>query len=255
MNKLEDQIKIRVASPVKRYLAYIVDLLIIVTCISLLRPLFLRENWDLNSETQSFFELLPLYILGIFVFLSKDLIQGRSLGKRLFNLRVSLVDKDYTCPSAKWLLIRNLPLLFFPIEIFLILRDKYCQRFGDKISGTFVIEINKVIHIRDVSIRVIAAYFILGIVWLEYYTLHPIQIKKTSFYKLAIEEIKNSKDISQTMGNEFEIGYWPDIEFSEKHIIFTFEVMKESEITQVKIALNLQDYSLAKIFMLPIAKD
>jgi uncharacterized RDD family membrane protein YckC len=79
------------------------------------------------------FAALGVLVLGM---LLRDGYRGRSLGKQVLGLRLRTPHGD-TCG---WLrsVVRNAFLIFFPIEVFLVLRGR--PRLGDRVARTVVTE-------------------------------------------------------------------------------------------------------------------
>jgi len=79
------------------------------------------------------FAALGVLVLGMLV---RDGYRGRSLGKQLLGLRLVTPRGD----RCGWMrsLVRNVMLVLFPIEVFLVLRGK--PRLGDRVARTMVTE-------------------------------------------------------------------------------------------------------------------
>jgi len=77
------------------------------------------------------------YIFGVIIFLLKDIIKGKSIGKLIMKLSViNTIDKS--TPSKLRLIIRNLFVLIAPVEVLSIFLGEDHERLGDKITGTSV---------------------------------------------------------------------------------------------------------------------
>lgn len=109
---------------IRRILASGVDYYIIVLCIVILS--FIIDHG-----------LFIDYIIVIFCILFKDLMfRNQSIGKKLFKLRISTTNDD--TPNWVILILRNLTVIIWPIEIILILI--YNRRIMDLILKTQVVE-------------------------------------------------------------------------------------------------------------------
>ncbi|RAV20733.1 hypothetical protein DQG23_14605 [Paenibacillus contaminans] len=104
--------------------------------------LFLAINWDsiiAPTETNfmkpfdTFYEVLAI---GMVYYLLKDIYKGRSFGKRLLGIGVRDLDNDSVTPGAFRLLVRNVTIILWPIEIFLLVVSQ--RRLGDIIAKTNV---------------------------------------------------------------------------------------------------------------------
>ena len=122
----------------KRILAFIIDdMLVITPCLLLsLVYIFDQKAIDTSSFAKTFYIIYLLSMVwGSYGIIFKDLLGGRSLGKKL--LRLSIYSKNGSKPTILQLLIRNLFLIIWPVELMLLLFDK--TRIGDKIAKTIVV--------------------------------------------------------------------------------------------------------------------
>jgi hypothetical protein len=83
----------------------------------------------------------PVLAVATTLLLLKDLIAGRSLGKRIFNLAVRNVDDRNQTPSIYKLILRNIPFLIWPVDVIYFAIKK--ERLGDRIFKTHVILIER----------------------------------------------------------------------------------------------------------------
>ncbi len=121
---------------IKRIGAFYIDCFIIVApCMLLSIPLFFFGESD-NALSKIYYVLYLLSIAFCYVgLIGKDIIGKRSVGKRIFKLKV--VSKNESSPTYFQLIIRNFFMLIWPIEALLLALDK--ERLGDKVSNTKVI--------------------------------------------------------------------------------------------------------------------
>jgi uncharacterized RDD family membrane protein YckC len=73
---------------------------------------------------------------GMIYYLLKDIFKGRSIGKRLFGLRVIDKNNNNNVPGIIRLMLRNLTILIWPIELLMLITTK--RRIGDIIAKTNV---------------------------------------------------------------------------------------------------------------------
>ncbi|GMK48628.1 hypothetical protein PghCCS26_57580 [Paenibacillus glycanilyticus] len=123
-----------------RLLAFFIDYILVLF---IFVPISILININSTEENSNWpFEIFyPLLFLVLFVISNRDLIGGRSIGKRIVGLGV----RDYSNPDntpGKWrLFLRNISLIVWPVELFLLLIKG--RRLGDLIMKTKVIELNK----------------------------------------------------------------------------------------------------------------
>ncbi|MBR5236911.1 MAG: RDD family protein [Clostridia bacterium] len=115
----------------KRILAFLVDYFASMIILALV-GLFSFLNITNRFWSQLYGILL---FFCVFIICFKDIFAGQSFGKRIMKLKVvSLENKQ---PNVLVLLIRNITLLVWPIEVLLVLLDK--PRIGDVIAKTKVV--------------------------------------------------------------------------------------------------------------------
>ena len=95
----------------------------------------------LNTKTISPDEIMPRqFIINAFamlIFIFKDIVRGRSIGKYLLSLQVIDARNPTAVISAARLIIRNIFCIILPIEALLIILSKL--RLGDLATGTTVV--------------------------------------------------------------------------------------------------------------------
>ncbi|MDH5561266.1 MAG: RDD family protein [Deltaproteobacteria bacterium] len=246
-----------VATSAKRYLAFLVDYGVIMLFLKACRPLFLPQSWDaIEFETNIYFQI-PLLFLGLFMFVIKDLVRGVSVGKVFFNLRVSNIDKEFTTPSLKRLIIRNLFLFLLPLEIVLIMIDKYCQRWGDKYALTIVVEHKRPPQVRHLTVKVVGVFFVIASLWMMVTLTTPMGIKKSGAYQMAEDAVLSSSLVFESMGAVSSVGYWPDVTYHDGKIVYKIRLEGNGTQKTVQVILNNQKNppQVSKIMILEGKKD
>ena len=118
----------------KRLFAFILDLLIISTIISLL---FL-PTYEIKSIV-----LVELYsALMLTLLLCKDCINGQSIGKRIMKIQVVDENSNQRVSNSREIL-RNIFVVFWIVEVIVLFISKD-KRIGDYVAKTKVIECNKI---------------------------------------------------------------------------------------------------------------
>lgn len=100
-------------------------------------------DFDENTidKVNEVFVFIPLTII-YFFFLNKDLINGRSIAKRVYGFKVIDIETEDS-PGFIKCLIRNITIFFFIVELpFLFFSPN--RRLGDYLAGTMTIEIYKI---------------------------------------------------------------------------------------------------------------
>ncbi|MFX3636722.1 MAG: cytochrome c oxidase assembly factor Coa1 family protein [Candidatus Pristimantibacillus sp.] len=134
----------------------------------------------------------------------KDIIGGRSIGKRLFGLAVR--DNKNNVPSIWRLMTRNLLSFLWPVELIMILASRQKKKIGDRLVHTDVYLVAKNRGIAGIIVFIISmlslfvlliGVFIVGIMQI---------IKQDASYKLATDYIKANPEIREIVGEEMTFG-------------------------------------------------
>jgi uncharacterized RDD family membrane protein YckC len=97
---------------------------------------FLFLDFD-NFDFSSMLIRLIVCMVGAFVlYTCKDIINGRSIGKRIFGLAVR--DDNFNLPIKSKLILRNIFTFLWPVELVFILISKQKKKIGDQLVHTDV---------------------------------------------------------------------------------------------------------------------
>jgi hypothetical protein len=151
-----------------------------------------------------FIRMIVMMLTAFILYCCKDIVNGRSIGKRIFGLAVR--DDNNNVPTFSKLIIRNLFTFLWPVELILIVASKQKKKIGDRLVNTdvFLVKNNKGIVGIILSIVSLFGFFICILIF------GIIQIiKQDESYKVATEYIKTSSDVRNIVGNEISFGYFP----------------------------------------------
>jgi len=185
----------------RRFGAFLIDHFILVFIIVLTFFLVIDPS---EIETSSMFiRFIFLLVFAFVLYCCKDIVNGRSIGKRFFGLAVQ--DINQNVPSTSKLIIRNLFTFLWPIEIIAILTSKQKKKIGDHLVNTDVYLINnkKLLGIA-MSIASVAVFFFC----ILFFGIMQI-IKQDDSYLFATDFIKSSPEIQNLIGNNISFGYFP----------------------------------------------
>ncbi|WP_158602136.1 RDD family protein [Cohnella endophytica] len=186
----------------RRVCAFLIDHVIFTIVVVMIFFVILgQDNLDISAMP---IKMIILLAAAFILYCSKDIINGRSIGKRVFGLAVR--DDNNNVPKASKLFIRNLFTFLWPVELIVILVSQQKKKIGDRLVHTNVIVIRKNKGILGIilSISSIAIFFICIILF------GVLQIMKQSdSYKVATDYIQSSSDIREIVGNEIKFGYFP----------------------------------------------
>lgn len=144
-----------------------------------------KAPWDTPVIHNGVGFISVMWLLGFIIFSAKDSFNGLGLGKLIMGIRV--YGEDRKPASIFSSLIRNLPLLAWPIEALVMIISSSKKRIGDHLVETQVC--------RDQSItasnRWLALIFIVGFYWLSP-NLPDIKFSKQGFSALSQMVVKQS---------------------------------------------------------------
>lgn len=140
INDLLFGVFMKIASKQKRIVAFLIDFVIatgiqgVVSTELIVKPLMTKDIGANEVIIYNFF----ITIVTFFLFLLRDVFRGKSLGKRVIKLVVKSDTQSNL--SIFQLILRNLPLFIWPVEVIIFLKDKQGVRLGDKWVGASVFE-------------------------------------------------------------------------------------------------------------------
>lgn len=147
---------------------------------------------------------LYIMIFASSLYFNKDIIQGKSIAKRILNIEVVDIKTGEVASSLKCL-IRNLTIVIWPIEIIVVLVSP-SRRIGDFLAGTRI-EFSSEnrnskprVNIKNLILSVILAFMIL------YISLFLFKDKFGSniFSKPNYDPMSYSKELSSKLENHLE---------------------------------------------------
>ena len=184
----------------RRVGAFIVDYFII-TLLGMSPFMFLSNFGDMRTFYTNFPITMAIALSGI---LLKDVF-GRSLGKLIFSIRIAHGDAADLHVTAGQRILRNIPLLFWPVELIMTFRDPYNRRLGDKWAHTLIAaETRK----RKLPVMLIAAVGGAVFFLFIFFGVTGI-IRSDDSYKTAIEFIQSQEEIDSAVGGIESFGVLP----------------------------------------------
>lgn len=121
----------------QRILAFLIDHLIGTLIFGIV---FMATNWNsiVNPTDSNFMKPFETFniilVIGMIYYLLKDIYQGRSIGKRVSGIAVRDVDHSNVTPGILRLLIRNITIFLWPIELIILVLTQ--RRIGDLLART-----------------------------------------------------------------------------------------------------------------------
>lgn len=205
-NQEAGQVALEVAGIEMRIGAFIIDHLIIVAVLLYPSMLFMFSHFQ--SDPAKAWTMFPVLMLMAFlVYCIKDMMNGKSLGKRALGLAVRSNVDTSDIPSVPKLLLRNILTFVWPIEFLVLVCSAKKTKLGDQIAGTNVYRVSK-----RPPIVIIAVPAILTIVIFATSLIIGISsiIKNDDSYKMAVSYIEASPEVTNIVGNIEGYGYLPN---------------------------------------------
>ncbi|RUS45836.1 cytochrome c oxidase assembly factor Coa1 family protein [Cohnella sp. AR92] len=171
---------------------------------------FLVMDFD-HFDAFSMVSFLILMVGAFVLYCCKDVINGRSIGKRIFGLGVR--DDSYQVPKAWKLIARNLTTFMWPIELISVLASQQKKKLGDRMAGTNVYMIKQ----NKGKVGAVISILLLVVVFAGSLFFGIIQLMKQSgSYKAATHYLKANSELKELVGDDISFGYFPmgSIEYS-----------------------------------------
>ncbi len=201
-----ESIEFKKSSRKKRIAAFLIDhfivTLLLVVIVFVTNPDFFGSN-DPHINTAA----LLCGVVVLFLFFAKDSFKGAGLGKRMMGIMVSDKHQPGSVPSFWRLLIRNLLLIFWPVEFIVLCVDINKERLGDKIAETIVLD-NPRPNKKTLKITGLAATGLVAILLVVFFIGNVI--KNTDAYKAAIQQIEATPEIMEATGGITGYGILPE---------------------------------------------
>lgn len=137
------------SSVIDRVLAFGVDLLIPVIIVEIIIS-SVPNGSDIIDAYH--LEYVGVVVMALYILL-KDIVGGRSIGKRLFGLAVRKVEDSKQVPSHFKLIFRNVTLIFFYVEGMILKFHPLSLRLGDMMTKTYVVSLEKAATIPDTTLK------------------------------------------------------------------------------------------------------
>jgi uncharacterized RDD family membrane protein YckC len=182
--------------------------------------------------------MLWVMIPGLLLYLSKDSISGISLGKWIMGIMIRN-DLDNETPSFVKLFIRNLLIVFWPIEFIVLAASPDKKRLGDKIAKTKVLKNpHKAKRLPRITVLIL-----IGICFFLFtYTTAGNAMKNSDAYKVAIETIESDEGIIEATGGIIGYGNLPkgNINITNGHGIAQLQIKVKGNTNYLNVFVYLE---------------
>jgi len=193
------------------------------------------------SHEQASFNLMggPMRYIGIFgfaLYFCKDIINGRSIAKRILKLQV--VD-NATGQAANPLqcFIRNLLCVLWPVEVIVAMANT-SRRLGDRLAGTKLVQYDPALEQPQINIGktlfpVIISY---GLILLLMQLMPTMQMAKANYSETSYNQTE-SKELEKIITDSLGQYLTPDIR--------VYDTVKNQNLKYVSTILKLKENYIA----------
>lgn len=199
----------QVASRKRRIMALLIDVWFFgyLTSVFMYLVFFIfKTPWDTPVIHNSLSLSFVIWATSSLIFAAKDSYKGMGLGKLVMGIRVCRSDGAQASPVSG--IIRNIPLLIWPIEALVMVVSSSKRRIGDYAADTQVRRDKRI----NSSSRWLGLLFILGIYWaapslpdIEFseqglMDISQLIVKQSHVYELAEEKIRQEHAVVDLIG-------------------------------------------------------
>lgn len=179
-------------------------MLLFAICFVLTLPVNFLIPFETTS-TQLLFTVVIATVACLLLFLTRNLMFGGT-GVGHFVTGTRIVSQDGSEPSLKQYLLRELPLLFWPIEVIGVVSNGFKGRFGDNWSGTRVVidpGLNAWVR-TGLGLVLLVGGFLVSI------TVMRINMSTFPPYEVATKTLRNHPEVKSVTGEVQSFGWLPN---------------------------------------------
>lgn len=192
-----------------------------------------------HEQTRPVFMEGPVQYITIFgfaLYLCKDVIDGRSIAKRILKLQVVDNSTGKVASSLKCF-VRNIFCIIWPIEVIVALINPG-RRLGDRVAGTKLVYYDITLQQPKVNVGKIILPLILsyGIMLLILQLLPKVETAKVNYSKTSYNKTE-SKELEQLFSDRLGQLATPDIR--------VYDTVKNKNLKYISIILRLKQNFIA----------
>jgi tetratricopeptide (TPR) repeat protein/uncharacterized RDD family membrane protein YckC len=181
----------------RRIFAYVIDHYCFASLGALVALVLSFVAWDASLVGVISF-LLMLILVSLY--LLKDIVQGQSLGKYIMGIAVRKTREEYLSPSLKQVVVRNVLLLWMPVELVVWLKQRGRRRFGDQLTRTFVVQ-----KAGNLKVRIACLVALVLTLTVLFAAIVSSSLRLGEARMVAIATITSATDLKQSLGEELQI--------------------------------------------------
>jgi len=180
--------------------------------------------------------MMYISLFGFVLYFCKDLINGRSIAKRILKLQV-VDNRTGQVATPLQCLVRNIFCILWPIEVFVAISNT-SRRLGDRVAGTKLVPYDPgleqpPIKIGKVLLPVIISY---GVIALVSHLTWPATMTKTEYSESSFNQAE-SKEIEQLLAENLGQYLVPDIR--------VYDTIRNRDLKYVSAIIKLKENYIA----------
>ncbi|MCL2618736.1 MAG: cytochrome c oxidase assembly factor Coa1 family protein [Defluviitaleaceae bacterium] len=185
------EVTLRKADVERRLLAFVIDHI----CITIVA---MFSFWILEG-------FFMAGLVGVLLYLCKDVTGGASIGKRVVGLAVRYSEEPDTVPEVPALMLRNIFSFLWPLELLMIMFSRNKRKIGDNLAGTDVYIVPRTtpparLYVIIAVVAVVGlASFVLGIMGV---------LRNSEPHQIAIAHIEASEEVRSVVGEITGYGFF-----------------------------------------------
>jgi uncharacterized RDD family membrane protein YckC len=171
-------------------------------------------------------------MFGFALYFCKDIINGRSIAKRILKLQV--VDNSTGQPASPLkCFVRNLFCVLWPIEVIIALTNPE-RRLGDRVAGTKLVNFDNSLEQPKINIgkAIIPIGIAYGTILLLMQAMPKMEMPKTSYSESSYNQ-SESKDLEKLLTDSLGQYLTPDIKI--------YDTVKNSNFKYISTILKLKE--------------
>ena len=187
--------------------------------------LAMGEHWDMADPGRMLSIMLPVMLVIFVIYFMKDSFRGISPGRFVIGIAVRDHAEPNATPGILRLALRNLLIIIWPVEFFVLAFSKQKRRLGDRLAKTIVVRREDI----PPGKRILSFVLLIMVFGLVFVFTTGTLIKNSSAYEQAIAHLQTSPQVKEKVGKIVGYGFFPT---------GSVQVQNQYGYAQIKIKVN-----------------
>lgn len=220
----------------RRIIAAIIDVLVVVLILCI--PFMFHIECMVYHENHMAIFIKGSILVGLIMLMFKDFYNGKSIGKWVMDIAVLDNSVLSNKPSKLKLIIRNILVFIWPIELFMTIFSKDKRKIGDKVVGTDVFIIEKNVSALKI-VTLIIVVFAISVFYMFIYSLQVIKVSRA--YEVSTEYIQTNSDVLKETGGIRGYGFFTggDINYYDDKSSARFNIKVKGNKKNINVHIKL----------------